>query len=208
MSSAAHPFCIGLTGGIGSGKSTVADMFAELGVAIIDTDRISRELTQAGGAAMAAIRAEFGEAMVRPDGSLDRPRMRAHVFAHGDARKRLEAILHPMIRAEAERQLTSVHGGPYVVLVVPLLVETGAYRSLIDRVLVIDCDEASRLRRIVSRDGLTEAEAHAVMASQASREQRLAAADDVLTNLAGLEPLRRQIAALHEKYQKMACEAR
>ncbi|TCS72595.1 dephospho-CoA kinase [Sulfuritortus calidifontis] len=183
-------------------------MFADLGVAIIDTDRISRELTAAGGAAMAAIRAEFGEVMVRPDGSLDRPRMREQVFADSAARQRLEAILHPMIRAEAERQLAAVQGGTYAMLVVPLLVETGAYRKLIDRVLVVDCDESRQLRRIVSRDGLDEAQARAILAAQADRQQRLAAADDVLENQGSLEALRGKVAALHAKYQKMAQAAR
>lgn len=203
-----RPFCIGLTGGIGSGKSTVAELFANLGVAIIDTDRISRALTAAGGAAMAAIRAAFGEAMVRPDGALDRSRMRERVFADDEARQRLEAILHPMIRAEAERQLAAVQGGTYAMLVVPLLVETGAYRKLIDRVLVVDCDEASQLRRIVSRDGLDEAQAQAILAAQATREQRLAAADDVLDNRGDLDSLRGEVSALHEKYRKMARAAR
>jgi dephospho-CoA kinase len=208
VSAATRPFCVGLTGGIGSGKSAVADLFAELGVAIIDTDRISRELTGPGGAAMAAIRAEFGDTVVRSDGSLDRAQMRGLVFANDIARKRLEAILHPMIRAEAERRLAAVQGDAYAMLVVPLLVETGAYRKLIDRVLVVDCDEASQLRRIVSRDGLDEAQARAILAAQASREQRLAAADDVLENQGPVEALCGKVAALHEKYRKMARPAR
>ncbi|NWG86225.1 MAG: dephospho-CoA kinase [Hydrogenophilaceae bacterium] len=204
MSATGRPFCIGLTGGIGSGKSTVAEMFADLGAAIIDTDQISRALTQAGGAAVAAIRSEFGDDMIKSDGSLDRVRMRAYVFAQADARRRLEAILHPMIRAEAERRLMAEASAPYVLLVVPLLVETGAYRNLIDRVLVVDCDEATQLRRIVSRDGLSEADARAIMAVQVTRQQRLAAADDVLPNAGELERLRSDIGALHQKYQKMA----
>jgi len=200
---ARRPFCIGLTGGIGSGKSTVAELFAGLGVAIIDTDQIARELTRPGGAALPAIRDAFGAEVIGPDGGLERARMRARVFTQSDDRRRLEAILHPMIRAEAERRLLAEQLAPYVLLVVPLLVETGAYGQLIDRVLVVDCDEATQLQRIQSR-GLSETEARAIIAAQASRQARLAAADDVLKNDGPLERLRREVEVLHQKYQKMA----
>lgn len=204
MSQPKRPFCVGLTGGIGSGKSTAAEIFAELGVAILDTDVIARELTQAGGAAMPAIRAEFGDAMIEPSGALDRAQMRMRVFADARARRRLETILHPMIQAEAARRLMNLGSEGYALLVVPLLVEQDSYRDMVDRVLVVDCAEAMQLARTLSRDGRSETETRAIMAAQASRSVRLAAADDVLNNVDDLAALRAAVGALHRKYQKMA----
>lgn len=200
-------FCIGLTGGIGSGKSTVAEMFAVLGVPVIDTDVIARELTQSGGAAMPAIRQEFGDAVIEPGGAMDRVQMRIRVLSDTVARGRLEAILHPMIQAEARRRLAAMSAAEYVVLVVPLLVELGNYRDLVDRVLVVDCEEAMQLARTCRRDGRAEAEVRAIMGWQASRQARLAQADDVLNNTGDLAALRLRVDELHRKYQKMAWEA-
>ena len=197
-------FCIGLTGGIGSGKSTVAEMFALLGVPIIDTDVIARELTQAGGAALPAIRKEFGDTVIEPSGAMDRVRMRAHILSDTMARSRLEAILHPMIQAEAKRRLEALSGAGYAILVVPLLVELGTYRGMVDRVLVVDCEEAMQLARACRRDGRDEAEVRTVMAWQVSRQDRLAQADDVLNNTGDLAALRAAVGELHRKYQKMA----
>lgn len=192
-------FCVGLTGGIGCGKSQAAAMFAELGAGVVDTDVISHELTAAGGEAMAPIAREFGAEYVRPDGSLDRARMRGLVFADPDARRRLEAILHPLIRAKSHERVTAA-GTPYVILVVPLLLETGAYRGLIDRVLVVDCDEEQQIARTMARSRLTADEVRSIMKSQLPRAERLAQADDVLRNDADIESLRSRVRALHEQY--------
>lgn len=207
MSKAERPYCIGLTGGIGSGKSTVAEMFAALDVPVIDTDTISRELTQAGGAAMPAISAEFGSELIEPSGAMDRVRMRMRILSDAHARERLEGILHPMIRAEARRRLEALPASGYALLVVPLLVESGSYRDMIDRVLVVDCDEAMQLTRTCGRDGRSEAEVSGIMSLQATRRARLDQADDVLNNAGDLAVLRASVAELHRKYQKMAREA-
>lgn len=190
---------VGLTGGIGSGKSAAADRFAELGAAVIDTDVISRELTAAGGAAMPQIRAAFGDTVIAADGALDRDAMRARVFADPAQRTRLEAILHPMIRAEARRRLGQV-SAPYVVLVVPLLVETGAYRDTVTRIVVVDCDEATQIARVKARSGLSEAQIVAVIRAQATREKRLALADDVIANDGELAHMHQIVDRLHQNY--------
>ena len=192
-------YCVGLTGGIGCGKTAATDAFAELGAGIVDTDVISRELTAAGGGAMDRIAAEFGPEYVLADGSLDRARMRALVFADAGAKRRLEAILHPLIRDET-RRLIAVSQAPYVVLVVPLLLETGSYRDLTDRVLVVDCDEAVQVARVMTRSGLAEEEVKRIMSAQITRADRLARADDVLANDADINTLRARVARLHEKY--------
>ena len=199
-----QPFCVGLTGGIGSGKSTAAEMFAALGARVIDTDVIARELTQAGGVAIPAIREAFGDALIDADGAMDRVGMRLRVFTDAQAKSRLEAILHPMIRTEVARRLGQAGDEGYTLLVVPLLVELGTYRDAVDRVLVVDCDEALQLVRACSRDGRSEAEVSAIIAAQASRSARLAQADDVLYNTGELDALRAAVEELHRKYQKMA----
>jgi dephospho-CoA kinase len=198
-------FVVGLTGGVGSGKSAAAERFAALGAAIVDTDVIAHELTAAGGAGIAPIRAAFGDAVLTPEGALNRSAMRQIAFADSAARARLEAILHPLIRAEsaARCRLASAEF-PYVVLVVPLLVESGNYRERVDRVCVVDCPEAIQQERVMSRSGLSRAETQAIMAAQASRAARLAVADDVIDNTVGLAELDAQVAALHEKYREMA----
>jgi len=190
---------IGLTGGIGSGKSTVAELFAERGVTVVDTDWISHQLTGPNGGAMAAIEAEFGHTVVREDGALDRDAMRGIVFADPSARVRLEAILHPLIRAESERQL-GLAEGPYALLVVPLLFETGHYDALLARVLVVDCAEEVQRRRVMQRSGLDEATVSAIIAAQLSRAERLARADDVIDNNDDLAALTLQVDAKHRYY--------
>jgi dephospho-CoA kinase len=205
-----QPFCIGLTGGIGCGKSTAAKIFAELGAAVVDTDEIAHELTGPAGAALAAIRAEFGPDYIAADGALDRARMRQLVFSDAEARQRLEAILHPLIRRESRARIAAARQ-PYVILVVPLLLETGAYRDLIKRVLVVDCDEAQQIARATRRSGLSAAEVRAIMTAQVAGPARLAAADDVLCNDADLKRLRRDAEALHAKYlaltRQSTCDA-
>jgi dephospho-CoA kinase len=194
-------YVVGLTGGIGSGKSAAAALFAERGITVVDTDAIAHSLTAPGGGAMAAIRAEFGAAVAGADGALDRAAMRAIVFADPGARKRLEAILHPMIRAESERLLAADGArAPYAILMVPLLVESGDYRKRVDRVAVVDCAEATQIARVMSRNGLARAEVERILAAQASRAERLAAADDVIDNGGELAALAPQIELLHGKY--------
>jgi dephospho-CoA kinase len=194
---------VGLTGGIGSGKSAAAEEFARLGATVVDTDLIAHELTAAGGSAIAAIRQRFGDAAIGPDGAMDRSWMRARAFSDPDAKKSLESILHPMIRAESRRRIDAATGS-YVVHVVPLLVESGDFRQRVDRVLVIDVPEALQVARVRSRSGLAEEAVLAIMRAQAPRAQRLAAADDVLDNSGTLDALRQGVRALHENYLKLA----
>lgn len=193
------PYIIGLTGGIGSGKSAAADRFAELGAAIVDTDAIAHALTGPGGQAIAAIRAAFGDAVITPDGALDRKAMRDRAFADPNERRRLEAILHPAIGAESARQVSAARA-PYVVLVVPLLVESGKYRERCNSLCVVDCPVEIQVARVMTRSRLPEEQVRAIMATQASREQRLAAADDVIDNGGDLAALVAQVDRLHEKY--------
>lgn len=193
------PFVVGLTGGIGSGKSAVAELFAALGAAVVDTDVIAHQLTAPGGAAVSPIRAAFGEGVIAADGSLDRAAMRRRVFADGAAKARLEGILHPLIRDESERQCLAALA-PYVVWVVPLLVESGNYRRRADRILVVDCPEALQVARVMARSRLSADEVRAIMATQASRADRLAAADDVIVNDGSLDALRPRVADLHAGY--------
>ena len=196
-------FIVGLTGGIGSGKSAAATLFEEFGAAVVDTDAIAHELTAPGGTAIAPIWAAFGDEVVAPNGALDRAAMRRKVFTDAQAKGRLEAILHPMIRAEADRRSAAARA-PYVVLVVPLLVESGGYRSRVQRIAVVDCPEAVQVARVMSRSGLSAGEARAIMAAQVGREARLAVADDVIDNGGELAALRPQIEALHRRYLEMA----
>ena len=198
-------FVVGLTGGIGSGKSAATDCFAAHGIGVVDTDAIAHELTAADGAAMPALRAEFGREVAAADGALDRSRMRRLAFADPAVRWRLEGILHPMIRELAgERCRTAVSS--YVILAVPLLVESGTYRQRCDRVVVVDCPESLQISRVMARNGLGETEVCAILATQASRDQRLAAADDVLANDGDLATLRVQIADLHQRYLRLAAQ--
>ncbi|MBL8452099.1 MAG: dephospho-CoA kinase [Zoogloea sp.] len=199
----ARPFIVGLTGGIGSGKSAAAELFAELGAAIVDTDWIAHSLTTPGGAAMAAIREAFGDGVLSSNGALNRPAMRALAFESPDARKRLEGILHPMIRQESERQCLAA-SAPYVILAVPLLIESGTYRERVQRLCVVDCPEAVQVARVMQRSGLDEPQVRAIMAAQATRAERLAAADDVVDNAGSLDALREQVTGLHRRYLALA----
>lgn len=190
---------VGLTGGIGSGKSTVAAQFVRLGAGLVDTDAIARALTAAGGGAIAAIGAAFGPAFLTPEGALDRAAMRRHAFDDPTARARLESILHPAIRAEAEAALERAPG-PYALIDVPLLFETRGYAGRLWRTLVVDCPEALQVARVRARSGLDEAEVLRIMAAQWPRWRRLQLADDVVWNggdEAGLAP---QCARLHAFY--------
>lgn len=199
-----RPFVVGLTGGIGSGKSVAAAAFAALGAAIVDTDAIAHELTGPQGIAMPAIRAAFGAAAVDSAGALDRAAMRALAFSDPAARRRLEAILHPLISAESERLIAAAADAPYVVLVVPLLVESGDYRRRVDRIAVVDCSDETRIRRVMARSGLERTEIVRIMAAQASRDERLAAADDVIDNEGSPDELRARVAALDGGYRALA----
>ncbi|HCI13956.1 MAG: dephospho-CoA kinase [Gallionellales bacterium GWA2_60_142] len=193
---------VGLTGGIGSGKSTVATLFAEQGAAIIDTDSISRRLTQSGGIAIPALRAEFGDRYIGKDGALDRSEMRALVFSDPAAKSRIEQLLHPLILVQTEAELAQAGAAPYAILVVPLLHQAPAFRRLAQRVLVVDCDEQAQLTRVVRRSGLTETEVRAIIASQTPRAERLALADDIIRNDGDLDGLAAQVAALHRSYMQ------
>lgn len=199
-------FVVGLTGGIGSGKSMAAQEFARLGATVVDTDAIAHELTQPGGAAIAPLRALFGPAFVAANGAMDRSAMRERVFSDPAAKQALERLLHPMIREAAERRIAEATGR-YVVYVVPLLIESGDYRRRVDRVLVVDCPDDVRVARVRARSGLPEAQIRAIMASQASRSERLAAADDVIDNGTTPQALHAQVAALHQRYVAMAPSA-
>jgi dephospho-CoA kinase len=193
---------IGLTGGIGSGKSTVARMFAARSVPIIDTDELARELAEPGQPGHADIVEQFGTDILDASGRLDRAKLRARVFADPAERRRLENILHPAIRAEVRRRLEGT-AGPYAIIAVPLLVETG-FDDLVDRVLAVDCTEALQIQRTAARSGMAEVEIQRVMAAQATRQQRLARADDVVENNAGLAELEQQVARLHAQYVALA----
>jgi dephospho-CoA kinase len=192
-------FSVGLTGGIGCGKSTVADLFGAHGASLVDTDVLAHQLTAPGGAAMPALLQAFGPAFATLDGALDRARMRDLVFADPGARVRLETILHPMIRA-ATVAAAAAATGPYVIFVVPLLVESGNWRERVQRILAIDCREETQIARVMARNGFPEAQVQAIMAAQATRQQRLDAADDVIDNDTGLEALIPQVARLHAFY--------
>ncbi|MCS3509671.1 dephospho-CoA kinase [Achromobacter sp. JUb104] len=199
-------FKIGLTGGIGSGKSRVADMLAEWGATLVDTDEIARALTAVGGAAMPAIEAEFGAQALTPDGALNREWMRERAFSDPQARLRLEAVLHPIISEETRRQAAAATGS-YLVFVVPLLVESlTRWRGRVDRICVVDCDPDTQVARVQARSGLTEPAIRRIMAAQAARETRLDIADDVITNDGATSPeqLRAQARILHDRWLALA----
>jgi dephospho-CoA kinase len=197
------PFCVGLTGGIGSGKSAVSSRFGKRGAGIVDTDSISHELTAAGGAATVLIRDRFGRESIATNGSLDRAYMRDRVFRDPASRKSLEAILHPLIREHARSAIAGA-SAPYVMLVVPLLFETGALLDLVRRVLVVDCDEDEQIRRATTRSGISPDEVRRIMAAQLPRAKRLSRADDVIDNTGSLAALDAVVARLHDKYLALA----
>jgi dephospho-CoA kinase len=199
---ASPPFRVALTGGIASGKTTVANLFAELGVPLIDTDAIARQVVEPGQPALAVVVAAFGTDILDADGRLDRRRMRERIFSDPAAKTRLEAILHPAIRVEMERQSRAA-GGPYQVLVIPLLTE-GKRRDHVDRVLLVDVPEELQVQRLMMRDGVTHAQAAASLNAQATRAERLAMADDVVRNTGRVDDLREAVASLHQKYLALA----
>jgi dephospho-CoA kinase len=202
------PFIIGLTGGIGSGKSAAAEHFARLGAAVVDTDAIAHELTAPGGAAIPAIVAAFGPDILTPAGALDRTKMRTLAFSDPEVKHRLEAILHPLIRQESDARCRAAADAPYVVLVVPLLIEAGEdYRRRCQRIAVVDCPEEIQIARVRARSGLDEDLIRRIMAQQASRAERLAAADDILDNGGDLAQLHAQVEALDRLYRELARHA-
>ena len=197
-----RPLVIGLTGGIGSGKSAVADAFAAMGVPVTDTDALAHALTAPGAPGYQAVLETFGASFRRPDGTIDRAELRRHVFSDGAARTRLESILHPLIRAAAQREIDE-WTAPYGLLVVPLLLErTGG--TPVDRVLVVDCPEEEQVRRVAARSGLAPAEVRAIMAAQLSRADRLARADDVLDNAGAQDAIGPQVVALDRRYRELS----
>lgn len=197
-------FTVGLTGGIGSGKSTVAEMFGECGAAIIDSDTISHQLTRAGGNAIPAIRAEFGDGYIDHSEALDRGRMRQLIFSDTAAKQRLESILHPLIRDEMLARAAASNDAPYLLLVVPLLLEAAGYTGLVQRILVVDCAEEAQVERGVRRSGLNASEIRAIMAQQLNRVERLKHADDIIHNDSDLPALRSQVEQLHRRYLSLA----
>ncbi|MFQ2385847.1 dephospho-CoA kinase [Aeromonas dhakensis] len=198
-------YVVAITGGIGSGKTTVANQFAELGIEVVDADIIAREVVEPGTPALAAIAAHFNADVIAPDGRLDRRQLRERVFTDPQAKGWLNALLHPLIRSEMQRQCAAARS-PYCLLVVPLLVEN-RLTALANRVLVIDVDEATQIERTCRRDGVSREQAEAILAAQASRTERLAAADDVLDNQNGTpEAIKSRIFALHETYLAFASQ--
>jgi dephospho-CoA kinase len=192
-------FVVGLTGGIGSGKSAAAAEFARLGAAVVDADAIAHELTRAGGAAVADVRRLLGDEFIDATGAMDRDKVRARVFSDPDAKVRLEGLLHPLIRAESERRIAAARS-PYVVNVVPLLIESPGYRGRVQRVLVVDCAPPVQMERVRRRSGLDDAQIRRIMAAQLPRAARLAAADDVIDNSGSLDALHKQVRELHYRY--------
>jgi dephospho-CoA kinase len=197
------PYSVGLTGGIGSGKSTVAGFFENLGITVIDTDAIAHELTTPTGAAMPSIRAQFGTEALNEDGSLNRVVMRQRIFTDPTAKQSLENILHPLIRHEVDAR-SEICDGPYVMVAIPLLVETGAYRDRLNRVVVIDCSEEQQIARTAARSNLTQNEVKAIMAAQVSRAERLRHADDIIVNETNLASLASAVAVVDHRLRALA----
>jgi dephospho-CoA kinase len=196
-------FIVGLTGGIGSGKSAAGQVFEELGATVIDTDAIAHALTAPGGAVIATISKTFGADYITPDGALDRARMRELVFADAAKKRLLESILHPVIRSQTG-ELVRAARGAYVILMIPLLIESHDYRGRCQRILVVDCPEELQVERVMARSGLAAAQVRSIMANQVGRAVRLAAADDVIDNSQDPAHLRRQVEALHGRYLQLA----
>ncbi|MES2048303.1 MAG: dephospho-CoA kinase, partial [Pseudomonadota bacterium] len=190
-------FTVGLTGGIGSGKTTVANMFAELGAYLVDTDLIAHALTKENGAAITAIANAFGAGFILPSGAMDREKMRQHVFSQPEEKKRLEAILHPLIREKTELAAKE-SSGLYTIFVVPLLIEFGSWKQRVSRVLVIDCSEQTQIQRVMNRNGMTQEQVLAIMQTQASRAQRLNAADDIIVSEGSLDEIKLAVRRLHD----------
>lgn len=204
--SESRPMRIGLTGGIASGKSRVADLFAARGIPIIDTDIVARQVTEPGTPGLAAIAAAFGKDYLHSDGTLDRTHLRSLIFADPPSRQRLDAILHPLI-LEASMTAADKAEGPYLIFAVPLLVET-AFNNWVDRVLVVDCPPDLQQARLMSRDSETAGSAGAMIAAQASRESRLAIADDIIMNDGSLQDLEAKVERLHQVYLSLSAKGR
>ena len=204
MSACARKLCIGLTGGIGSGKSTVARLFETLGADIVDTDAISHQLTQAEGVAVPAIAATFGIDYIDDNGALDRSKMRELVFSTPEAKHKLENILHPLILQACITRIRTESCAPYVILMAPLLLESPGFPELVQRVLVVDCSRQNQINRVALRNGLDESQICAIIAQQMSSEQRLSRADDLISNDGALEDLNDQVGALHRRYLSIA----
>ena len=196
-------FSLGLTGGIGSGKTTIANMFADLGAVLIDTDLIAHALTMPDGLAIAAIREQFGPTAIAANGAMDRAVIRQLVFADYEQKRKLENILHPLIRAETERAAAQASGA-YPIFVVPLLVESGNWKERVSRILVVDCPEETQIQRVMARNQLSRDEVMAIMKNQVSRENRLAVADDVIINDGDLNKIHEQVIQLHQQYLRLA----
>ncbi|MFZ6818225.1 dephospho-CoA kinase [Undibacterium sp. Ji22W] len=198
-------FRVGLTGGIGSGKTTVANFLADLGASVIDTDLIAHSLTMAGGAAIPAIRKEFGEEFITVDNAMDRQKMRACVFNDPEAKRRLENILHPTIRLACENAAEAAEG-KYLVFVVPLLIESGSWLQRVNRVLVVDCDEETQIARVMQRNQFSRDQVCSIMRTQVTREIRLEHADDVINSQQELVQVQRHVELLHQKYLQMCVQ--
>jgi dephospho-CoA kinase len=200
-------YLVGLTGGIGSGKSTVASLFAAHGARIIDTDLISRQLTQAGGDAIQALRTAFGPDLIDPQGALDRSRMRELVFGNLAAKARLEGILHPLIFAQAKRQAATATEAPYTLIVVPLLFESGRYADWLQRVITVDCPEETQITRTMQRSNLNASTVRSIIAQQLGRDERKRLADEIISNNDTLDDLKAQVNALHLRLCTLAAES-
>lgn len=196
-------FIVGLTGGIGCGKSSASKFYSDLGIDVIDTDVIARELTQSGGSAISMIQETFGNSFITPDGALDRNKMRDLIFSNSAARIKLEKILHPLILEETALQIEQSRS-PYAILVVPLLFETSDYSNIIQRTLVIDCDEPQQLSRTMARSHLSQQAVRTIMATQISRKVRLQKADDIIINDQDIDYLRTQVLRLHHQYLSLS----
>ncbi len=197
------PLVIGVTGGIGSGKSTVCNAFVSLGIPVIDTDQVARDVVVPGSAGLAAVATAFGADVLSAEGTLDRVALRRIVFSDPQRRRELESILHPRIRARVAELLQEITA-PYCLLGIPLLVEGGKKNQQVERVLVVDCPEEIQIARVMARDKLTEQEVAAIMQTQATREERLSVADDVVTNSSDLAIVQHQVNALHARYLALA----
>jgi len=198
-----HKLCIGLTGGIGCGKSTVAALFAAKGACIIDTDAIAHQLTQVGGSAISPLKTNFGASFITPEGALDRSAMRQLIFSDASAKKRLENILHPLILETCKTQMSACTDAPYVMLMAPLLLESPDFLQLTQRVLLVDCSEDRQISRVMRRSQLDESEIRAIIAQQISQPERIAAADDIIENNNTLDDLTGQVSTLHKRYIHM-----